>query len=241
MAPALAVLPENPSDLQQYYTQLLAELTAKQQLIDKLTHELALFRRYVYGRRSEQLDPGQLLLEFASWVQAMNTAAPAPDAGDPPPPGRPRAGHGRKPLPAFLPRRRVEHALPQAACTCPECGTPLVKIGEETSEQLDYQPASLFVTEHVRSKYACQACESHVVTATMPAQPIDKGRPGPGLLAQVITAKYADHGVPRMRTMMPRGRKGSNAAEEMKAGPSESGCRTRLQTTSRCAGQEPGW
>jgi transposase len=68
-----------------------------------------------------------------------------------------------------------------------------VKIGEETSEQLDYQPASLFVTEHVRFTYACHACESTVVTAELPAAPIDKGRPGPGLLAQVITAKYADH------------------------------------------------
>lgn len=195
MAAALAVLPEDPTDLRQFCTQLLAELTTKQQLIDKLTHELALFRRYLYGRRSEQLDPGQLMLEFASWLTALNAAAPASDAATPPPPppARPRSGHGRTPLPGFLPRRRVEHALPEAQCTCPECGTPLVKIGEETSEQLDYQPASLFVTEHVRNKYACKACEGHVVTTAMPAQPIDKGRPGPGLLAQVITAKYADH------------------------------------------------
>jgi transposase len=49
------------------------------------------------------------------------------------------------------------------------------------------------VTEHVRFKYACQACEGHVATSALPAHPIDKGRPGPGLLAQVITAKYADH------------------------------------------------
>jgi transposase len=68
-----------------------------------------------------------------------------------------------------------------------------VPIGAETSEQLDYRPASLFVTEHVRVKYACKACEGHVVTSPLPAQPIDKGRPGPGLLAQVVTAKYADH------------------------------------------------
>ena len=69
----------------------------------------------------------------------------------------------------------------------------MVKIGEETSEQLDYQPASLFVTEHVRFTYACQACEGTVVMAERPAAPIEKGRPGPGLLAQVVTAKYADH------------------------------------------------
>jgi transposase len=195
MAAALAALPEDPTDLRQFCTELLTELSAKQQLIDKLTHELALFRRYLYGRRSEQLDPAQLMLEFASWLTALN--APAADAAEPaappPPTARPRPGHGRKPLPGLLPRRRVEHALPEAQCTCPECGARLVKIGEETSEQLDYQPASLFVTEHVRVKYACKACESHVVTTELPAQPIDKGRPGPGLLAQVITAKYADH------------------------------------------------
>src|SRR5437867_1979185 len=151
-------VPTDPEDLRQYCQQLLAELGDKQQLIDKLTHELALFRRYLYGRRSEQLDPAQLMLEFASWLAAMNTAAPAADTAEPPagPPApttpRPRPGHGRKPLPAFLPRRRVEHTLPAEQCTCPECGARLVRIGEETSEQLDYQPASLFVTEHVRGK-----------------------------------------------------------------------------------------
>jgi transposase len=193
MAPALAVLPDDPTDLRQVCEQLLAEVSAQQQLIDKLTHQLALFRRYVYGRRSEQLDPAQLLLEFASWVRALNAAAPAADLPAPPPSPARRPGHGRKPLPGLLPRRRIEHALPEAQCTCPACGARLVKIGEETSEQLDYQPASLFVTEHVRLKYACLACEGQVVTSALPPQPIEKGRPGPGLLAQVLTAKYADH------------------------------------------------
>jgi len=195
MTTAPAALPEDPEDLRQYCRQLLTELSEQQQLVAKLSHELALFRRYLYGRRSEKLDPGQLLLEFAGWMKAMNEAAPAETTPAPPSPApsRPRAGHGRTPLPAFLPRQRVEHALPEEQCTCRECGARLVKIGEETSEQLDYRPASLCVTEHVRVKYACKACEGQVVTSAMPAQPIDKGRPGPGLLAQVITAKYADH------------------------------------------------
>jgi transposase len=189
MATTPDALPTDAEDLRQYCAQLLAELGDKQQLIDKLTHQLALFRRYLYGRRTEQLDPAQLVLEFASWVQAQEGAA-VPAA-----PAAPRAhpGHGRTPLPALLPRRRIEHALPEERCTCTACGTRLVKIGEETSEQLDYQPASLFVTEHVRFTYACHACEGTVVTAERPAAPIEKGRPGPGLLAQVVTAKYADH------------------------------------------------
>jgi transposase len=201
MAVAHHVLPEHPADLREYCRPLLTELTEQQQLIAKLSHELALFRRYVYGRRSEKLDPAQLLLEFAGWLKAMNETALMEVAGatdappSPPAPAlsRPRTGHGRTPLPAFLPRRRVEHALPEEQCACQACGARLVKIGEETSEQLDYQPASLFVTQHVRFKYACKACEEHVVTSLLPAQPIDKGRPGPGLLAQVIAAKYADH------------------------------------------------
>src|SRR3989442_6629493 len=194
MAIDLAALPQAPEDLQQYCAQLLAELAAKTQLIDKLTHELALFRRSLYGRRSEKLDPAQLLLEFASWVKTMTEAAPADvSPAAPPSTPRPRPGHGRTPLPALLPRQRVEHGLPPERCICAACGAGLVKIGEETSEQLDYTPASLFVTEHVRFTYACKACESQVVTSAMPAQPIDKGRPGPGLLAQVVTAKYSDH------------------------------------------------
>jgi transposase len=195
MAMELAALPDTLEELRQYCAQLLAELSEQQQLVAKLSHELALFRRYLYGRRSEQLDPAQLMLEFASWRQALNEAAPgaAPASPEAPTAPRPRPGHGRTPLPAWLPRRRVEHGLPEGQGACRACGARLVKIGEETSEQLDYTPASLFVTEHVRVKYACRACEGQVVTSAMPAQPIDKGRPGPGLLAQVITAKYADH------------------------------------------------
>jgi transposase len=194
MAGDPTVLPQHPEDLRQYCLQLLATLDEKDQVIDKLSHQLALFRRYLYGRRSEQLDPGQLLLEFAAWATAQNEAAAAPaEPPAPPPAPRPRRGHGRTPLPALLPRQRVEHTLPAAACACRTCGDALVKIGEETSEQLDYTPAALFVIEHVRGKYACPACEGNVVAAPMPAQPIDKGRPGPGLLAQVITAKYTDH------------------------------------------------
>jgi transposase len=67
------------------------------------------------------------------------------------------------------------------------------KFGEEVSEKLDYQPASLFVQQHVRFKYACPKCHDHVAVAPVPAAVIDKGLPGPGLLAQIAASKYADH------------------------------------------------
>ena len=81
MAIALPSLPEHDADLREYCRQLLTELTEHQQLIAKLSHEFALFRRYVYGRRSEKLNPAQLLLEFAGWLKAMNETAPAGGGG----------------------------------------------------------------------------------------------------------------------------------------------------------------
>ena len=66
-------------------------------------------------------------------------------------------------------------------------------IGEEVREQLEYVPASLIVLQHVRPKYACPTCEANVVIAERLPEPIEKGLPGPGLLAHVIVSKYADH------------------------------------------------
>jgi transposase len=68
-------------------------------------------------------------------------------------------------------------------------------FGEEITELLDYVPASFRIIEHVRFKYSCDdlSCDSGVVCADLPPLPITKGRPGPGLLAYVATAKYTDH------------------------------------------------
>jgi len=65
-------------------------------------------------------------------------------------------------------------------------------MGEDVSERLEYVPPSLVVIEEVCQKYACvKGCT--VVTAAKPMAPIEKGLPGPGLLAQVAVSKYGDH------------------------------------------------
>ena len=76
---------------------------------------------------------------------------------------------------------------------CPECGDMRHEIGVQTTEQYDYKPAEVFVVEHQRVKYACRCCAGHVAIAPKPPQPLDKGLPGPGLLAQIIVDKYQDH------------------------------------------------
>jgi transposase len=93
--------------------------------------------------------------------------------------------------------------LADAEKACPCCGKARVRIGAESSEQLDSRPASLFVVERVRHTYACPACSRTadpadeaprtITTAPLPRQPIGKGLPGPGLLAHVMVSKFADH------------------------------------------------
>lgn len=102
-------------------------------------------------------------------------------------PGKPR----RKPLPAHLPRIRIEHDVPESEKRCP-CGCQRVEIGEVTSEQLDIIPAKVQVLVHVRKQYACRHCETGLSTAPLPPQPIPKSNASPGLLAHVTVSKFQD-------------------------------------------------
>ncbi len=65
-------------------------------------------------------------------------------------------------------------------------------MGEDVTEQLDYVPASFRVVRHVRARLSCRSFE-HIVQAPLPSMPIERGRPGAGLLAHVLVSKYADH------------------------------------------------
>jgi transposase len=187
-----AALPDDLATCHGMIRELAASLRAAQRQVEQLGHRLDLLLRRLYGPRSERVDSRQLPL-FGE--PAEEPARSAGQAAEPPPRSRPRPvmGHGRRPLPAELPRVRRVHEVPPEQRACPECGRQRAPIGEETSEQLDFRPASLFVVEHVRVKLACRHCQGHVAVASKPPQPIEKGLPGPGLLAQVVTGKFADH------------------------------------------------
>jgi transposase len=104
-------------------------------------------------------------------------------------------------LPEHLERREVVHDLTEAEKLCPCCGRPRVCIGAQAAEQLDMEPACFFVLRTTRRTYACRHCDPAAVPAEQrlrtagPEQvgPLAKGLCGPGLLAHVITAKFADH------------------------------------------------
>jgi transposase len=188
---AAAELPDDPVLLQQINRELLDLVAKLQAQNDSLQQQLEQLRRRRAGHKSEKLNPNQpLLFPDLAAATSSDTQVSLPAPADEPP-GK-RRGHGRKGLNPKLRRDRREYVLDEHERRCP-CGGLCEKFGEDVSEQLDYVPASLFVIQHVRTKYACPKCHDYVLVALKPEQPIAKGLPGPGLRAQVITCKYADH------------------------------------------------
>ena len=169
----------------------------------ELELQIMKLRRHQFGQRSEKIDPDQLALfvaqaqaearEVDAALQAILEAAKDPAAPLPPPALRPRKGHGRKPLPAHLPREEVVHQPSAADLVCATCGGEKDCVGYERSETLEFVPASFKVVEDLRAKCACRKCGEGMVVAPVPAKVIDKGLPGPGLVAHVLVSKYKDH------------------------------------------------
>jgi len=162
-----AQLPDDPALLKAMLAESLAALRASRQEGERLQARLDQLLRRLYGPRSERLPPDQPLL-FPE-ATADQPATPPPVA--PAETAKPRRkGHGRQQLPKHLPRDRRVYELSGAERLCLCCGQARVVIGQEVSEQLDYEPASLKVIEHVRLTYACPACEKQRQAGT-PATP----------------------------------------------------------------------
>jgi transposase len=161
------------------------ELVYLRTWIEKLKLELARLRRMQFGRSSEKLSARIDQLELIVEEFEASAAQQTPATGSP---RTPAIKPVRKPLPAHLPRESVIHA-PDA--NCPDCGTMMQRIGEDVSEMLEYVPARFKVIRQVRPKLSCACCQ-RIVQLPAPIRPIDRGLPGPGLLAHVTVSKFAD-------------------------------------------------
>jgi len=193
MTSDLSKLPTDPAVLQAMVGDLLRELEAKERKLIGLQHHLEHLLRWRYGPKRERVDENQLFLFAVGLVQADQDAPDASQDRDRPSSSKRNSqGHGRNPLPEHLERRRTVYDVPADERWCPHCQEEMRPMGEDVSERLEYVPASLHVIEEVCRKYGCpNGCG--VVTAEKPQQPIDKGLPGPGLLAHVAVSKYGDH------------------------------------------------
>ena len=185
-------LPDDPSALKALIASMASELTnrnaglkSRDVLIEKLKHQLAGLRRHQFGSRSESLDQLELKLEEQEIARAAERPPPEPSSDDADEKRQPK----RRPLPDHLPRNETVIGIGE---DCASCGGRLRRLGEDVTEELEYKPGRFVVNRIVRPRMACTCCEK-ISQAALPSRPIERGRPGPGLLAHVLVNKYADH------------------------------------------------
>jgi transposase len=204
-----------PSDVQS----LRAMVLERDLLIEKLKLQIARMKRARFGASSEKLDTQILQLELIvedlestlSAHQAGLKAATAVDTNadvnanaqtnpcDDVAATTNANAPDRRTLPEHLLRERVVYApmgaLAQAACGCKHCGadeTHVTELGTDESEILEYVPGRFKVLVQVRPKYLCGGCKT-ISQAEAPNRALPRSYAGAGLLAHVLTSKYADH------------------------------------------------
>ena len=190
--------------------------------LEKLRLEVRLAKalKQAYGPRADRVrDLGQFLLEFGGQLDVLPIRPDdVPAEGDEAKPPQGRASRrlrtrGRRDIGKLdhLPLIEQTYELSEDLCRCPRCQHEREKIGSEISYTIEYIPGSFVRIKHIRHKYACRVCEQngHNPNITLAdkthGSPIDKGLPGPGLLAHVVTSKFADY-VPlhRLQTIFAR-------------------------------------
>jgi transposase len=177
-------------------SELIKRLTAEQLQVDKLQQSLsnkdrliAQFQRMIFGQKRERFegDPDQGRLPFeADPIVEIAREAEHEQARQAVRKKTSRANHnGRLPLPEHLPVEEV-HIYP------PGDYSAMVCIGKEVTDELEIQPARLYIKRYIRHKYAPAGGGAPCIGA-LPDRVIDKGIAGPGLLATILVDKYADH------------------------------------------------
>jgi transposase len=195
---------EQIEQLRLHNEELTKQLHSSQQQLKMLQHQVDQLLRRIYGRKSEKLDPNQLMFDslmLEAIEQQPSEPLPEPIVTEEPKRKSRRAKKrrhpGRIPIPEHLERVEIVLDIPESEKVCPETGKPLNKIGEEVSEKLEYRPGKLIVNVYKRPKYASPdsiaASDVGIITAPMPDHPIEKCKADVGLISHIIVSKFADH------------------------------------------------
>jgi transposase len=174
----------------QWHNELKLEYLEQKNQFDQL-------KKYLYAPRREKFIPStpeQLFLgdtaEEQEAKEVRKRRIESYERGEKSP-NEKKSHPGRLALPSDVPRNRIVIEPTEGERNC--CGESKKMIGEEITEELEYNPGSHFVNCYVRPKYACPKCEKGVSIAALAPRPIEGGRPGAGLLSHVIVSKYGDH------------------------------------------------
>ncbi len=173
-------------ELSSQLQQCQQELAASRRENELLRQKIDLLVRRVFGSSSEKFDGAQL--------QLLELPEPAPVQTSP---------EVEKQLRLPLPRRQRAPRLPENLPVVEEVIDPEpVKqepqswrcIGQEVSEQLDYEAARFVRRRTVRRKYVHRTNRDAAPVITPLAERLlDRSLPAPGLLAHILVSKYCDH------------------------------------------------
>ncbi len=194
-----------PSDIPSLHAMVLE----RDLLIEKLKLQIARMKRARFGASSEKLDTEIVQLELIvedleSTLSAHEAHVVAAKAADQTNPSTDIASASsapaRRALPEHLPRERVVYepkhqGLAGSGCGCKHCGahdSQMTALGTDESEILEYVPGRFKVLVQVRPKYLCGGCKA-ISQAEAPNRALARSYAGAGLLAHVLTSKYADH------------------------------------------------
>ena len=180
-------------DYKQMYEQQVRQTEALQVQLAQLSHQLTELQRLIFGSRHERFhadnhNPSQLPLG----IEADQVAAPSVVSAQKITYTRttaeatePKSHPVRMKLPEHLERREmvIEPSVDV---------TGLRRLGEEITEELDYEPGRLFVRRIIRPKYVSQDNQK-ILIAPMVERPLPKAIAGAGLLTQIVIDKYIDH------------------------------------------------
>jgi transposase len=178
-------LPDNVSDCHN----LIKELFAR---VAELEKQLSRRNRAAFGKKSAKVDSTLLTGTGKAIHSQTDNELDAEKARLNIVPNT-KHGGGRSSPPSSLQTRKTEHRLDESNLPCPCCKQPREIIGFDVSHQIEFVRSIFETIQHVMFKYACKNCRGQVVTAQKPYQPIDKGLPGPGLLAKIATDKFWLH------------------------------------------------
>lgn len=192
-----AALPDDTVLLKQMIDELLQALRRERHDREEVQQQLDALLQRLYGPRPAPTNPDQGTLFPDEPAPAPPPAPPEDDSAKQR--GKSNKPHGRRRPEPNLRREPRRYELTVAERLCPDCGTTRQEIGVETTNQYEYKRPEVFVIEHQRVKYACKCCAGQVAIAPKPPQPLAKGLPGAGLLAQILVDKYQDH-LPLHRT-----------------------------------------
>ena len=165
---------------------LLRVISSRDEKIEYLESQLAMYRRMQFGQSRERFegDPNQTSLPFDAEPAAAEQQGE--EIKEKIEYVRKRPNHkGRAKLPEHLPVEEIE-IHPEGDLS------DMVCIGKEVTEELECEPAKFYIKRYIRYKYAAKSGDG-VKIGELPERVIDKGIPGAGLLAMILTDKYVDH------------------------------------------------